>query len=487
MYRFKLKLFPKLFFAFLLTTTLLVIGMAWSVNWTLKQGLNQYIHQQEMAQLDKLIPVFIEIYHEYGDWDVFHNPRVLRQALRSRLSPADKHLFADKPPPRPEGHPPHAHHYDPHADGDKPPPPPPRFLSIMPRLHIFTPENQLIVGRDVKRVQQLRPLYAEEELIGWVGISQHRLVENHLAHAFYSQQTRHYVWIALLALLLSTISAWLLVRQLVKPVQCITQGTQALSQGDYQTHIDWQSSDELGQLARDFNHLAQTLAQNESSRRQWIADISHELRTPLAVLRGEIEAMQDGIRPANTDNIKSLHVETLRLAQLVDDLYDLSLSDMGALDYRRESVNVVAIVNETIEHFSPRLAEKNIHLPVLREDSLLLSADAGRLRQLFANLLENSLRYTDAGGQIRIQLTQRAEHIDLCFEDSAPSVPDEALSRLFERLYRVDKSRSREFGGSGLGLSICANIVQAHHGEIHASHSNLGGLAIQLRFPLPKS
>ncbi len=461
----KLKLFPKLLLAFLLTTAMLVVGMAVSVNWMFKQGLQDYLHHKEVQQLEKLIPVFENIYIEYGDWEILREqPFLLKKALRSviktRRSEPDRHRHS------------HRHKHD----------RPPYFFSIIPRLSLLDAEQSLIFGHRIAPVDKLYPLYQAEAVIGWVGVSRHRLLEDSVTRAFYSQQVRNYVLIALLALFLSALAAWLLVRQLLKPVKNITAGAKALAQGDYQTRIPSQSADELGQLSQDFNHLAQTLQENEQARRQWVADISHELRTPLAVLRGEIEAMQDGIREFSPQNLKSLHSESLNLSQLVEDLYELALSDVGALDYRRQPVDIAALLDDTINAFMPRFAHKQIDIQQ-QSQTLLFSADARRFSQLLSNLLENSLRYTDAGGQVKITLTSESQTLLLIVEDSAPCVPDTALPHLFERLYRVDKSRSRALGGAGLGLSICRNIVAAHQGQIEAKHSQLGGLALYMRFP----
>jgi len=462
----KLKLFPKLFLAFSLTAAVLVLGMALSVNWTFKQGLQEFLHQKEMEQLDGVIPVLENLYVEYGGWELLrHKPFLFKRAIRAEL----KHLRHHRPP----------HHEPPHRREHSSRPP-----HLRPRFIIFDTNYQLVIGRQANLPREiLRPLHKDDEIIGWVGVARHRMIEDTLAHAFYSQQIHNYILIAALALLLSGLAAWLLVRQLLTPVKHITASANALSNGDYQTRVEVYSHDELGQLAQDFNHLAHTMASNEQARRQWIADISHELRTPLAVLRGEIEAMQDGVRVLNPQNLKSLHVETLSLAKLVDDLYELALSDLGALDYRCEPVDVTEILNDSVNAFSTRFAAKNIQIKNRVKDQLILLADTRRLTQLFTNLLENSLRYTDSNGYLEISQKNEENYSIFWFADSAPNVPDEALEHLFKRLYRVDKSRSRALGGAGLGLSICRNIVEAHEGKISASHSELGGLCVQISLP----
>jgi two-component system sensor histidine kinase BaeS len=246
------------------------------------------------------------------------------------------------------------------------------------------------------------------------------------------------------------------------------------------------SQDELGQLASDFNLLALTLQQNETTRRQWIADISHELRTPLTVLRGEIEALQDGVRPLTAAALASLHGETLRLGRLVDDLYQLSLSDLGALQYRKEPLAPQALLLAALEPLRPLFAAKGITLRAdfAPDSDGEILADPQRLHQLFANLLDNALKYTDAPGTLELSMTRRGRNLRIELCDSAPTVAAADLERLFERLYRVESSRNRETGGAGLGLAICRNIAAAHQGTLTAHPSPLGGLCLTLTLPL---
>jgi two-component system sensor histidine kinase BaeS len=259
-------------------------------------------------------------------------------------------------------------------------------------------------------------------------------------------------------------------------------GVRRLASGEYAVAIP-AGGDELGDLARDFNLLGRTLQRNEEARRDWIADISHELRTPLTVLRGEIEAMQDGLRPVSLEGVASLHAEVLSLGKLVDDLYELSLSDLGALDYRREPVSLAEIAVSAVETHRLRFEDKGVALTLGPMRPSVVYGDRRRLAQLLGNLLENSVRYTDPGGRCEVCLEANATSSVVTIDDSAPGVPAELNERLFERLYRVEGARTREHGGAGLGLAICRNIVEAHGGLIAALASPLGGLRIRLELP----
>jgi two-component system sensor histidine kinase BaeS len=215
-----------------------------------------------------------------------------------------------------------------------------------------------------------------------------------------------------------------------------------------------------------------------------MADISHELRTPLAVLRGELEAIQDGVRKMSMESLASLQSEVAILTKLVDDLYQLSLSDAGALAYRKEETDAVHLIQLAEAAFRERFHAKQLHLTSTLPDKAPIFGDPHRLSQLFNNLLENSLRYTDSGGGLDIIATRRDKCLQVYFQDSAPGLNEEQLLRIFERFYRTEGSRNRASGGSGLGLAICQNIVEAHGGKIRAEHSPTGGIRIILQLPL---
>ena len=218
-------------------------------------------------------------------------------------------------------------------------------------------------------------------------------------------------------------------------------------------------------------------------RRDFMADVSHELRTPLSVLRGEIEAMEDGVRRLDADALQSLKGEVMTLTRLVNDLNELALADLGALVYRKTPVAVGDVLESTVGAFRERLAGAGLGLTLQLAPGLLMSADESRLRQLFRNLVENTLRYTDPGGSLKVVTRRDGDDVCVDFMDSAPGVPDTLLPKLFERFFRGEASRNRATGGSGLGLAICRSIVEAHDGTISARASPLGGVWVALRFP----
>jgi two-component system sensor histidine kinase BaeS len=330
------------------------------------------------------------------------------------------------------------------------------------------------------------PVEAGERTVGHLALLAGTPLSEQVELSFLEQQSGALLVGAALMLALSAALALPLAQRLLRPVRAFQAAARRLSAGEYAARIGVEREDELGQIGRDFNALAEALQRNEQARRQWVADISHELRTPLAVLRGELEALQDGIRPIDRAAVDSLHADVRRLSRLVDDLYELSMTDLGALSYRKEDTDPLAVLREDVDAFRPRFAEAGLGLTLESRLALpvTLAADPQRLSQLFRNLLANGLRYTDRGGRLEVTASIEARELLIDFADTPPGVPAEALPRLFDRLYRVDRSRSRETGGAGLGLAICRNIVEAHGGAITADPSPLGGLRVRVRLPL---
>ena len=276
------------------------------------------------------------------------------------------------------------------------------------------------------------------------------------------------------------------IRSIIIPVQEINQTTKKISQGDYTVRIEKKYNDEIGDLADSINQMAEDISATDKMKNDFISTISHELRTPLAVLRGELEAIQDGVRKFTPETVASLQAEVGTLTKLVDDLHQLSMSDEGALAYQKAPVDLIPLLEVAGGAFRERFASRGLKLQFSLPDSITVFGDRDRLMQLFNNLLENSLRYTDSGGSLQISAGQRDKTVRLTFADSAPGVSDDQLQKLFERFYRTEGSRNRASGGSGLGLAICLNIVEAHNGRIIAAHSPFGGVSITVELPLER-
>jgi two-component system sensor histidine kinase BaeS len=364
---------------------------------------------------------------------------------------------------------------------------PPRRL--IRSLALFDENRIHVIGgpEEVKAEKyELRELKNDDRTIGWLGLLKHEYISDPMMAAFIKEQTITFVYLGVIILILAAFIAFLLSRHLLAPIRELAQGTRALSSFQFDTHIAVASQDELGQLAEDFNLMAATLKKYEELRQQWISDISHELRTPLAILKGEIEALQDGIRPLDQGQLESLHAEVLRISKLVDDLHDLSLAESHGLLAKKEPVKPLALLRKMVDHYAERMSRNylDVELSVGEDDAVIMEGDARRITQLFTNLLENSLRYIDPPGLLKIREQHDQDQLTIRFEDSPPGVPDQSLERIFERLYRVDSSRNRNLGGSGLGLAICRQIAEAHGGSIRAEQASIGGLMVTVTLPI---
>ena len=358
-------------------------------------------------------------------------------------------------------------------------------LAVSPRISVLDAAGNLLFGPPAGDTPvRIEPIFVGGEVVGNLHLNPLQTLVGDLDQQFSQQQARWIYGTAMFAFLLAVALAVMFSRHIVSPISRLTSGTKALADGRYTERLTVQSSDELGGLARNFNVLAETLERNQNAQRQWIADISHELRTPLSVLRGELQAVEDGVRAFDETTRKSLSSEVERLTKLVNDIYQLSVADVGALRYRKEIADVGQVLEDTVDLFEARIRDAGLELETrFPAGPLEALIDVNRLGQLFTNVLENTVRYTDKGGRVLVACAQQGKDIVISIEDSAPSVPADALPRLFERLYRVETSRDRQTGGAGLGLAICKRIAHALGGSISASPSPLGGVKLVVRLP----
>jgi two-component system sensor histidine kinase BaeS len=464
----------RLFLSILAATCLALFCMFLIMQWSINRGFLQYLNTLDQGRLEQITGNLGKAYSKHGSWDFLReNPRFLiMRLLNAKLD--------DSTSERLKG---------PDKGKDILPPPPPPEGAQQPRLPfiVLDAERNPLFGNPAEAKDiNFRPIVHNNKTVGYIGLLPPKHFLNPHQEQFLKHQKSALILAAIGMVLVVVIISFPLANRLIRPIKAMAAATHDLASGKYSIRVTISSSDELGQLARDFNAMALTLEKNEKARRQWIADISHELRTPLAVLRGETEALLEGIRSTTPEAIHSLHAEVLRLHRLVEDLYQLALSDIGTLTYHKDELDLAEILTDSIEPYRAEFARKRIKFRADISQGLEFTvfADRERLQQLFTNLLDNSLKYTEAGGEIVIHFACHNGQAVIDFEDSAPGVPDEELDRLFDRLYRVEGSRSRATGGAGLGLTICRNIVEAHAGNITAHPSMLGGVLISVKLPL---
>jgi two-component system sensor histidine kinase BaeS len=286
------------------------------------------------------------------------------------------------------------------------------------------------------------------------------------------------------------LAAWWVAGRWSRPLRQLQQATHRIARGEPGVQLDvatvGRGAVEIDELLADVNAMVLSLGAMEASRRRWIAQISHELRTPLSVLRGEMESIEDGARAPTPGVMASLREEVVQLTRLVDDLHMLSMADINQLSCSFAAGDISEALARMARRFETRATQLGLSLLFKAgAPALVAHWDWGRIEQLLSNLLENSLRYTNAPGQIQVHWRLQQELVLLTVEDSAPGVAAENLHRLFEPLFRLDAARTRTGQhGSGLGLSIVRAIVQAHQGKVQAKPSPLGGLTIEVALPL---
>lgn len=363
------------------------------------------------------------------------------------------------------------------------------YSPARPHLLLLDSNQEIIFGdQEALPLADLNPIIVNDQTVGYLAVTSRQELSERADQLFVQSQTSSFFIFGIVLVAISALIALPASSYLVRPIQDLVRGTRSLTAGDYNSRIKIRGSDELSQLSQDFNTLALTLDQNQTARRQWIADISHELRTPLAILRGELEAAQDGIRPLNPESLNSWHQEVVHLNTLVNDLHELSMSDLGALVYEKERVDLLSVIDQSMEMYQNLIKQHDIkvsrHVSSFKDkNQIMVFGDPKRLKQLFDNLLQNTCRYTNDGGRLKIQIEETADEVIIRWCDSEPGVASEDLEKLFTRLYRIEASRNRKEGGSGLGLAICKNIVEAHEGSIKAENSDIGGLRLVIRLP----
>jgi two-component system sensor histidine kinase BaeS len=358
--------------------------------------------------------------------------------------------------------------------------------SLPRRITLLDADGRYLAGRTPDAIPLARrPVEVNGRTVGYLGVARSHRPSDAMALAFLEQLRASLWWILAFAVAFSALAATLLARHFRRPIRALAGGAGMLAEGRFDVRLPAGRSDELGELARHFNTLAQQLERAESARREWVADTSHELRTPLAVLRAQLEAIQDGVRSSGPDTVDAMLRQVLALNKLIDELYALARADINALDIKPERLDLWQLAGKQAHAFEARLQAAGLALDLgPAPPRAMVLADPDRMRQVLDNLLENSLRYTAAGGRVALSAETGGALLRLHLDDSAPGVPDQALARLAQRFYRVDASRSRAHGGAGLGLALSRRLLEAQGAQLSFAHSPLGGLRATIAMPI---
>jgi two-component system, OmpR family, sensor histidine kinase BaeS len=471
----RLRLVHTLSLLLLSAVLLAVVAMAGVTAWNLGQGFADYLAARDIERLEKFADMVAEAADKAGGASALVEQRL---SMRELL---DEHAQRMGLPPRRRG---------PTQSGG---PPPGGGEGFGPRVSVVDLNGQALLGRPALKdgVPVIdRPIRVRGEVVALARLALVARVPDAVESRFLRNQYLGILGVAAALMLLALVSAWWFARRWARPLVAVQHATARIARGETDVRLvggqqGQGRSDEIGDLVHNVNLMAEGLQRLEGARRRWVADISHELRTPLAVLRGEIEALVDGVRPLHHQAMLSLQEEVLRIGALVDDLHLLALSDLKALPCQFAKLDALNFAQRLARRFDSRTQAAKLTLTTtfVGETDQAVMWDSTRIAQLLGNLLENSLRYTDAPGRIVLAMKPIADRIVIDIDDSAPGVPAADLPHLFEPLYRADAARSRHRGGSGLGLAICEAIVRSHGGHITAGPSTLGGLHVQIDLP----
>jgi two-component system, OmpR family, sensor histidine kinase BaeS len=303
----------------------------------------------------------------------------------------------------------------------------------------------------------------------------------------FSSRIRNSIWGGTLAAAgVGVLVALWLASRIVKPVVGLTEATRAVARGQPLPLVPESGNDEVSELSRAFNRMAVRLAEETEQRRRLFAAIAHELRTPLSVIQGTLEGILDRVLDPTPERIAALHSQSVLLGRLITDLRDLSLAQAGHLQLNRKTIDISGVVRETLEALSPLAEERVVGLRIELPDAALtpLRVDPDRMRQVVQNLVENALRNTPPGGEVRVTLRDgNSEGVHLLVADTGRGIRPEDLPHIFEHFYRTDEARARSSGGTGMGLAIVKSLVEAHGG--HVSVTSIPGAGSTFTVTLP--
>lgn len=489
----------------LLMTIVMIVGMALNMQYGFKQGFFNYRKSVDDQFNKSLVNTLESYYKENKNWDGLEkNKRLWHELLN--LSSVEPHRMKRSRPPPPRRHnntndnkgkgrkeKVFPKHNSEQFTGRKENLGPGRHEGekfrprILPPIVLLNAKKEFLVGMQDWQEKELsyHELKSNGSIVGYMASE----VNNHefrkQDEMFVKNIKSMLIKIGLIMVVLAMLIAIPVAKYFTLLINKITYATQQIAGGDYSTRLHSVRKDELGILANNVNLLAKSLESSAISQKTMIADIAHELRTPISVIVGEIEAIQDGIHKADEKAMSLLHSQISSLKNLVNDLYELSESDRGSLKYKMETIDIVALVEQNYDNYELKFKQKNINFTLNNSLSkCLIIGDMNRLNQLFNNLLSNSAAYTNEEGKVEITLTKLTQNIQIKITDSQPGLTNEQLERIFERWYRVEKSRNKNSGGSGLGLAICREIIHAHEGSIVAKKSSMGGIEMIINLPI---
>ncbi|EGK10282.1 MAG: ATP-binding protein [Firmicutes bacterium] len=307
-----------------------------------------------------------------------------------------------------------------------------------------------------------------------------------LTYHFEQALIQSILWTALGAVVLAIVLSCLIARRITTPLVNMRKGAEAITKGHFQTRVPVHGKDELAELGQALNHLTEELEHQEHLRRQMTSDVAHELRTPLATLKSHMEAFEDGIWQPTPERLRAVTDEIDRLTGLVGDMEQLTLLESPEFELEQKEEDLSAIVDQTLTNMRASFDQKGIALKSESVGPVHAWVDRRRIAQVLVNLLSNCLKFTSKGGEVTVRTEQKGQEAILTVRDTGEGIPQEELQRVFERFYRVDRSRNRQSGGSGIGLTIVKKLVESHAGAIRIESKPGTGTSIYIHIPSGK-
>ncbi len=446
-------LFLKLTLAFILVVLAGTALMAFLANRSATGGLSLYVDRGSELHARRIAPVLVAYYAQQYSWAGIGE--FLTQGVRSDAS----RRTAQGPARRPFGRSPGGGLLW-WLAGQR------MILADAGNRIVFDSEDEMTgqeLGEDVR--PSMVPLLLRNQPIGSLVIAQ--FDQGDLEQQFLDRVNQGLALAALGTIVIALVVAVLLSRQLTSPIRRLTAAARGIAAGRMDQRVSVSGRDEVGQLAESFNEMAGKLQLGETQRRRMLADIAHELRNPLSTIQGNLEGMLDGVLPLEPAQVATAYDQTLVLSRLVEDLRLLSLAEARQLRLERSETDLGVLVQGVVDNFRPFAQERGVDLRTrIPAWSAKVTVDPQRMSQVVANLLSNALRYVASGDAVTVAIRQSDAGTEVSVSDSGPGIDANELPHVFERFYRVEKSRSRSAGGSGLGLAIAKELVETHGGRI---------------------
>lgn len=418
-----------------------------------------------------------EHYQQQGSWQAFiDNPAQWRETVDRTFFSVFFQLMAEVAKERGEGY---------------PPGPPPGFQEMpkwefpfgtfIQRLSLLDAQKNVLIAPEIfNEAATYRAIKVKGKTVAWLRVGSINVDMLPLAQYFFDQQLRIVYLSAVIGGLFAVLLSVILSRHITAPIKTLTAKARQIAKRDFSGFVSVNTRDELQELAEGFNSVSQELSLYQHRQKQWLMDVSHELKAPLTVLVAEVFAISDDLSKCDETTAELLQKEAMRIKRIADDLYQLCQIDEMGIQLQAAPLRLSPLIKEQVNSYLPRFNAKRIAVTeVYLADSPQVLADADRIAQVIGNLFENCLRYTQAPGNVWVHEEIASDGVLIVVEDSGPGVPQEFLTRLFDRLYRVESAGA----GAGLGLAICKEIVQAHGGRITAKQSAHGGLRIEILLP----